>query len=194
MRAARRFPTTPRAGRGSGWFRLLIATVVGPRTHETAKGVITTTKARVRRIPAFFSDAFTRNLAALIACFHTVKTFTRTGQRGRPHQPVITPHLELVCGQLVKEKKQSELVTTSTHVLLGAECFRPGSFGISTALVERLHLTLRQALAPLVRKTSSFCKDRVQMRRRVVFVQAFDNIPRPHMSSRTQLPMQACKR
>jgi IS1 family transposase len=175
-------------------FRLLIAAVVGPRTLETAKEVIATTKARVRGIPAFFSDAFTCYLAALMACFHTVTTFPRTGKRGRPRQPVITPHPELVYGQLVKEKKQGKLVTISTRVLLGAERFTQCGLGISTALVERLNLTLRQALAPLVRKTSSFCKDRVQMRRRVVFFQAFYNVARPHMSLRTQLPMQACKR
>ena len=69
-------------------FRLLIAAVVGPRTLETAKEVIATTQARVRGIPAFFSDAFTCDLAALMACFHTVTTFPRTGTRGRPRQPV----------------------------------------------------------------------------------------------------------
>ena len=77
----------------------------------------------MRGIPAFFSDAFTCYLAALMACFHTVTTFPRTGKRGRPRQPVITPHPELVYGQLVKEKKQGKLVTISTRVLLGAERF-----------------------------------------------------------------------
>jgi len=55
---------------------------------------------------------------------------------------------------------------------------------VSTALVERVNLTLRQALAPLVRKTSSFCKDRERLRQRVVFFQAFYNVARPHMSLR----------
>ena len=100
----------------------------------------------MRGIPAFFSDAFTCYLAALMACFHTVTTFPRTGKRGRPRQPVITPHPELVYGQLVKEKKQGKLVTISTRVLLGAERFTQCGLGISTALVERLNLTLRQAL------------------------------------------------
>jgi hypothetical protein len=58
-------------------------------------------------------------------------------------------------------------------------------------LLERLNLTLRQALAPLVRKSGSFCKDRIQMRRRVVFFQAFYNFARPHMSLRVPLPEQA---
>lgn len=62
---------------------------------------------------------------------------------------------------------------------------------ISTSLIERLNLTLRHALAPLVRKSWSFCKDRTQMRRRVVFFQAFYNFARPHMSLRVPLPDQA---
>ena len=58
---------------------------------------------------------------------------------------------------------------------------------ISPSLLERLNLTLRQALAPLVRKSGSFCKDRTQMRRRVVLLQAFYNFARPHMSLRVPL-------
>src|SRR6266576_3157941 len=58
--------TLPDGAEGQQWvwvsfapeFRLLIAAVVGPRTLETAKEVIATTKARVRGIPAFLSDAF----------------------------------------------------------------------------------------------------------------------------------------
>lgn len=194
--------TLPAAAEGRQWvwgsfapeFRLLIAAGVGPRPLATAQEVSATTKARVRGLPACFSDAFTCDRAALMACFHTVTTFPRTGQRGRPRQPVITPHPELVSGQLVKEQKPGKLVTISTRVLLGAERFTPCGLGISTALVERLNLTLRQALAPLGRQTSSFCKDRVQMRRRVVFCQAFSNVARPPRSLRTQLPMQAGKR
>jgi IS1 family transposase len=54
-------------------------------------------------------------------------------------------------------------------------CLTHLSFTISTALVERANLTLRQALAPLARKTSSFCKDRERLRQRGVFFQAFYN-------------------
>ena len=69
-------------------FRLMIAAVVGPRTLDTAKEVVAATKARVAGIPAFFSDGFTCYLAALIAAFHVVTTFARTGKRGRPRKPL----------------------------------------------------------------------------------------------------------
>jgi IS1 family transposase len=170
-------------------FRLMIAAVVGPRTLETAMEVIATTKARVAGIPAFFSDGFTCYLAALIAAFHVVTTFARTGKRGRPRKPICAPHPDLVYGQLVKQKKHGHLLTLSTRVVLGAERLTHLGFTISTALVERLNLTVRQALAPLARKTSSFCKDRQRLRQRVVFFHAFYNVARPHMSLRQPLPL-----
>ncbi len=168
-------------------FWLMIAAVVGPRTLETAKEVVAATKARVAGIPAFFSDGFTCYLAALIAAFHVVTTCASTGKRGRPRLPVCAPHPDLVYGQLVKQKKQGKLLTLSTRVVLGAERLTQLGLTISTALVERVNLTLRQALAPLARKTSSFCTDRERLRQRVVFFQVFYNFARPHMSLRLPL-------
>ena len=170
-------------------FRLMIAAVVGPRTLETAKEVVAATKARVAGIPACFSDGFTWYLAALIAAFHVVMTCAPTGKRGRPRKPVCAPHPDLIYGQLVKQKKHGKLLTLSTRVVLGAERLAHLGLTISTALVERVNLTLRQALAPLGRKTSSFCKDRERLRQRVVFFQAFSNVARPPMSLRQQLPL-----
>ena len=170
-------------------FRLMIAAMVGPRTLEMAHEVVAVTKARVAGIPAFFSDGFTCYLEALIAAFHVVTTFARTGQRGRPRKPRCEPHPDLVYGQLVKQKKQGKLRTLSTRVVLGAERLTSLGHTISTALVERVNLTLRQALAPLTRKTASFCKHRERLRQRVVFFQAFYNVARPHMSLRQPLPL-----
>src|SRR6267378_335612 len=171
-------------------FRLMIAAIVGPRTLDTAKEVVAATKARVAGIPVFFSDGFTCYLAALIAAFHVVTTFARTGKRGRPRKPRCEPHPDLVYGQLVKQKHQGKLLTLSTRVVVGTERLTHLGLRISTALVERINLTLRQALAPLARKTSGFCKDRERLRQRVVFFQAFYNMARPHMSLRQPLPPQ----
>ena len=172
-------------------FRLMIAAMVGPRTLDTAKAVVAATKARVAGIPVFFSDGFTCYLAALMAAFHVVTTFARTGKWGRPRKPLCQPHPDLVYGQLVKQKHQGKFLTLSTRVVLGAERLAQLGLTISTALVERVNLTLRQALAPLARKTSSFCKDRERLRQRVIFFQAFSNVARPHMSLRQPLPLHA---
>jgi IS1 family transposase len=127
-------------------FRLMIAAVVGPRTLDMAQEVVALTKARVAGIPVFFSDGFTCS-AALIAAFHVVTTFARTGKRGRPRQPRCAPHPDLVYGQLVKQKKQA--ATDAQHARRAGRR-TPDALGlmISTALVERVNLTLRQALAP----------------------------------------------
>jgi hypothetical protein len=65
---------------------------------------------------------------------------------------------------------------------------------ISTALIERVNLTFRQALAPLVPKSYSFCKEREQLQRRVVFFQVFYNFARPHQSLQTALPVHLRRR
>jgi IS1 family transposase len=169
-------------------FRLMIAAVVGPRTLDMAQEVVALTKARVAGIPVFFSDGFTCSLAALIAAFHVVPTWARTGKRGRPRQPRCAPHPDLVYGQLGTQKQQGKLLTRSTRVVLGAARRMHVGLTISTALVERVNLTGRQALAPWARKTFRFWKDRERLRQRVVFCQAFSNVARPPMSLRQPLP------
>lgn len=175
-------------------YRLMIAAEVGARTLETTKQVIAATAERVRGIPAFFSDGYTCYLTALIAYFHTVVTFPRTGRPGRPKGPRVEPHEKLVYAQLVKEKKQGRLHTLPTRVLLGAKRLTELGLTISTALVERVNLTMHQALAPLVRKTTCFCKEREQMRHRVTFFHGFYNFARPHQSLRTPLPVHLRRR
>lgn len=183
------------AGRPWGWGsfapegRLMRAAVVGPRTLDPAKAVGAATKARVAGSPAFFSDGCTGYLAARIAACHVVMTFAPTGKRGRPRQPIGAPHPELIYGPWLKQKKPGTLLTRSPRVVLGAERLTPWGLAISTALVERVHLPWRQALAPLGRKTSSFCKDRERRRQRVVFFQAFSTVGRPPMSLRRQWPL-----
>src|SRR5215468_5445877 len=172
-------------------FRLILAAFVGPRTFDSALQLIQMTAAVVVGVPCFFSDGFSCYLSALLAVYHTLKTFPRTGKPGRPKQPVKEPHPELVYGQVIKKKQKGRLQELVYRVRCGAKRLEELGLSISTSLLERLNLTLRQALAPLVRKSGSFCKDRIQMRRRVVFLQAFYNFARPHMSLHVPLPDQA---
>ena len=156
-------------------FRLILAAFVGPRTFDSALQLIQMTAAVVLGVPCFFSDGFSCYLAALVEVYHTLKTFPRTGKPGRPKQPIKEPHPDLVYGQVVKKKHKGRLQALVYRVRCGAKRFEKLGLSISTSLLERLNLTLRHALAPLVRKGGSFCKDRTQMRRRVVLFQAFYN-------------------
>ena len=172
-------------------YRLILAAFVGPRTFDSALQLIQMTAAVVLGVPCFFSDGFSCYLSALIEAYHTLKTFEPTGKPGRPKQPVKEPHPDLVYGQIVKKKRQGRLQELVYRVRCGSDRLAELGLSISTSLIERLNLTLRHALAPLVRKSQCFCKDRTQMRRRVVLFQAFYNFARPHMSLRQPLPEQA---
>ena len=171
-------------------YRLILAALVGSRTSESALQLIQMTAAVVLGVPCFFSDGFSCYLAALIEVSHTLKTLPRTGKPGRPKQPLKEPHPELVYGQVIKKTQKGRLQELVYRVRCGAKRLEDLGLSISPSLLERLNLTLRHALAPLVRKSASFCKDRTQMRRRVVLLQAFDNFARPHMSVRLSLPDQ----
>jgi IS1 family transposase/transposase-like protein len=187
-------PETSEDGRQWIWisfaaeFRLILATLVGPRTSESALSLIQKTAEIVKGVPCFFSDGFSAYLPALIAVYHQIITFPHTGKRGRPKDPVTEPHPDLVYGQIIKEKKGGRLKALKRRILCGAERLKELGLNISTSLIERLNLTLRQSLAPLVRKSLGFCKDRELMRKRVTFFQVFYNFSRPHQSLRVPLP------
>ena len=172
-------------------FRLMLAAFVGPRTSDSAMTLIAMTAAVVTGVPCFFSDGFSCYLAALVAVYHQITEFAHTGKRGRPRKPVVAPHPDLVYAQIVKQKIHGRLHTLTQRVRCGTTRLAQLGLAISTSLIERLNLTLRHTLAPLVRKSGSFCKDREQMRRRVVFFQAFYNFARPHQSLRVELSARA---
>ncbi len=169
-------------------FRLLLAAVVGPRCYESALQLIRLTAAIIIGLPCFFSDGFSSYLPALLAVYHTLKTFPRTGKPGRPKNPIKEAHPDLVYAQVIKQKAKSRLQSLTQRVICGAEQLKRLGYAISTSLIERLNLTLRQSLAPLARKSLSFCKAREQLSRRIVFFQAFYNFARPHQSLRLPLP------
>ena len=168
--------------------RLILSAYVGPRTYESALKLIEMTAQVVKGVPCFFSDGFSCYLTALIAFYHSIKIFKRTGKRGRPRNPIIKPHKDLVYAQVVKVKNHGRLKEIQERVLCGARRLKQLGLSISTSLIERVNLTFRQALAPLARKSYSFCKDREQMRNRILFFQTFYNFARPHMSLRLPLP------
>lgn len=163
-------------------FRLILVALVRPRTFASAWQLIQMTAAAVLGIPCFFSDGFSCDLSVLIEAYHTLTTFPRTGKPGRPRKPVKEPHPDLVYGQVIKRKCQGRLQELVYRVCSRAKRLEALGLSISTSLIERLTLTLRHALAPLVRKNWRCCMDRTWMRRRVVLFQAFDNFARLHMS------------
>ena len=173
--------------------RWMSTAVGGPRTLATAQEVVATTTARVAGIPACCRAGFTGALAALLAALHVVTTWASTGTRGRPRPPVCAPPPALVSGQRVTQKQPGTRLTRRTRVVLGAARLPPWGLTIRTAWVARVPVTVRQALAPWARQTSSVCQDRERLRQRVVFFQACDKRARPPMRFRQPLPPHARK-
>ncbi|MCA1617563.1 MAG: hypothetical protein LC729_03980 [Acidobacteria bacterium] len=165
-------------------YRLILAAVVGPRVFETALLLIQITAHVVCGIPVFFSDGFSCYKEALLSVYGDLKEFERTGKRGRPRNPVVEPAPELVYAQLIKEKEKGRLKGLKEKVIFGAEKLLAAGLKISTSLIERVNETFRHALAPLVRKSRSFCKQREQMEKRVTFWTCYYNFARPHQSLR----------
>jgi IS1 family transposase len=166
---------------------LLLATVVVPRTLENAQRLIEQTARVVQGVPCFFSDGFSCYFSALLQVYQRVIHFPRTGKRGRPRKERIEPHPQLVYAQLIKTKLQGRLQTLKVQVKCGAQRLQTLGLKVSTSLIERLNLTLRSSIAPLVRKSPCFCKQQQRLRHRVIFFQAFYNVARPHMSLRIPL-------
>ena len=166
---------------------LLLATVVGPRTLDNAHRLIQRTAAVVHGVPCFFSDGFSCYFTAVLVAYHRVIQFPRTGKRGRPRKKRIEPHPQLVYAQLIKEKQNGRLHSLRVQVRCGSQRLKQLGLTVSTSLIERLNLTLRASIAPLVRKSPSFCKTPQRLRHRIIFFHAFYNLARPHMSLRRSL-------
>ena len=162
-------------------FRLILGTVVGPRTYETALLLIQITAMIVIGVPCFFSDGFGCYLPALIECYHKIKSFPKTGKQGRPKNPVKEVHPDLVYGQVVKERKGGKIVNITYRIKCGAKRLAKLGLKISTTLLERVNLTLRQSLAPLGRKTLSFSKKRENLKKQTIFRPSFTNLFAPHL-------------
>lgn len=167
--------------------RLILASSVGPRTYETALTLIKQIALIVIGIPCFFSDGFSCYLKALIEVYHTIKEFPLTGMPGRPKNPVKEPHPDLAYGQVVKKRKGGRIVDVVHKVICGAKKIKALGLTISTTLIERLNLTWRQSLSPLVRKTLGFSKKVSNLQMQADFFQVFYNFARPHLSLRIPL-------
>ena len=97
---------------------------------------------------------------------HTLKTFPRTGKPGRPKQPVKEPHPDLSMGRCQKEAPAGS--KNSSTVYAACQTLRGTRLSISTSLLERLNLTLRQHCR-LCCVTVELLKDRTHMSACVLF-------------------------
>lgn len=173
---------------------MILALVVGPRTQASANELITrTASVLVGPLPLFSSDGLTQYETALFDRWHVEVPYPPTGRRGRPRNPARVPLPGLRYGQVVKQREGRRLVSVTRRVVFG----QPDDVDvrqISTNLIERLNLTLRQENAALGRKTLAFAKDEEDLRAHLALQVAYYHFVRPHLSLRRRLQRPVCVR
>lgn len=168
-------------------YRLFLAIVVGPRTQSQADQLIgRTASVLAGPLPLFCSDGLEEYSVALLDRYFVTQEFPRTGRRGRPRNPQRLPAPGLRYGQVVKRREGRRVVEVTRRVVYGDPKEIP-SKTISTSLLERQNLTLRQDNARLTRKTLAFSKDEEDLRAQLGLYTAYAHFVRRHRALRIRV-------
>jgi len=158
---------------------------VGPRTQPVAHAVA---HALVRVLapdclPIFTSDGLKLYFYALTAHFG----YWAEAVGRQTHQWQV--HAGLLYGQVVKHYRRRRLVRVERRALIGsldqltAALRAQGESGkIQTAFVERLNLTVRQAVATLTRRTWGVAQSSAELLLHLEWWRAYYHFVRPHTS------------
>jgi hypothetical protein len=125
--------------------RRRLAACVGPRTFDRAWQLRQRTAAGVLGVPGFCREGCSGALSARLAVSQTLQTLPRTGQPGRPTQPVTAPPPALVDGQGIKTKQQGRLTDRVSRGRGGATRWEDRGLSLRTRLLARLTLPRRHA-------------------------------------------------
>ena len=127
--------------------------------------------------PIWVSDGLDSYGEALRNRHCILKTYPRTGKRGRPRRPKLVACPELRYGQVVKKRDERHRVV---------EIFKRSVYGdipletISTVYIERHNLNLRHENRRLTRKTVAFSKKDEGLKDQMTVYQSYFNFVRPH--------------
>jgi IS1 family transposase len=174
--------------------RLLIETIVAPRTLETAKTLVKTTVKRLAQgvWPLWCTDGWESYVEALLSIFYVVVHHLRTGRRGRPRHPKQIAHPCLRYAQIVKQHVGRRLVSITKRIIFGVSELMPLA-QVSTSLLERLNGTMRLHVSPMRRKTRAFAKKRKTLNMHVQLFKSYYNLCLSHSSLQGQTPAQAAQ-
>lgn len=137
-------------------FRLIIDFIIGPRKQYVADALIEATDKHLSDSkPLFVTDGLKLYIEALLKKYGKMIEFPKTGKRGRPKNPAIVPDENLRYAQVIKNRKEGELHNVEKKIIFGQDI---DNTEISTSLLERQNLTLRQDNNRVSRKTIGFSK------------------------------------
>jgi len=97
------------------------------------------------------------------------------------------PLPQLLYAQVIKTVRRRRLVDVKHRVVFGTleavqQVLAVCGWQINTAFVERLNLTLRQHVAAVGRRVTTFCKGEDSLRQQLVLFQVYHNFVLPHAS------------
>ena len=159
--------------------RLVLSHVVGERSQESADRLVKRTAQCLKAIPLFVTDGLKFYKIALLKQYGRLRSFERTGKRGRPRLPRIIPDKLLKYAQIIKQRTGSVLTGVEKRVIFG-EDIDPKM--ISTSYIERQNLTCRQDNNRISRKTIGFSKKEEALDGQMTLYFADFNFCRKHRS------------
>jgi IS1 family transposase len=136
---------------------MMISFIIDAQESSLAEPLIVETESRLKyeSWPVWVSDGLASCGDALKRRHCILKTYPRTGKRGRPRRPKLVACPELRYAQVVKKRDERYRVI---------EVFKQSVYGdvplemINTVCIERHNLNLRHENRRLTRKTIAFSK------------------------------------
>ena len=157
----------------------MIAHIIGERNQNPANMIIAETAKRLASMPLYVTDGLKFYIQALLEQYGKWMRFESSGLRGRPRIPRLVPDNNIRYAQIIKIREEGKLRQVFRKLIFG-EIIDPSQ--ISTSLIERLNLTLRQDNNRLSRKTIGFSKNIEGLQDQLAFYFANYNFCRGHSS------------
>ena len=159
--------------------RLVLSHSIGERNRMMAKELVAKTADRLASMPLFVTDGLRFYASALREQYGRWISFKPTGKRGRPRKDKLIPNKNLKYAQVIKIRPDGWLKEVVKKTVFGKDI---ETRLISTSLVERLNLSLRQENNRISRKTIGFSKKIEGLRKQMNLYFANYNFCRRHGS------------
>jgi len=159
--------------------RMVLSYAVGERNQMMAREIVTKTAEKLASIPLFVTDGLRFYARALLEQYGQWIKYPATGKRGRPRKDRLVPNEKLKYAQLIKIRQEGRLKEVIKKTVFGKDI---EAELISTSLIERLNLTLRQDNNRISRKTIGFSKKIEGLRKQMNLYLTNYNFCRGHRS------------
>lgn len=174
--------------------KLLLALEGGERTLEIAHRLVHHVRQGLAPgwLPLFVTDGLKAYATALLTHYGHWLQPPRCQATGPGPKARWLPRPELVYAQVVKRSRRRRLLGMHSWVVFGTRAevrplLAPRGWGINTAFIERLNLTLRHHVAAVGRRVRTVAKSPGGLRAQLHLSHAYYNFCLPHVSLRVPL-------